>query len=261
MKLQCLLFALYCFIFTGTVFFLTFYSTEDFLRVETEKRAEVLSRKIKKEILKYSVNEDDIALNTYLTGLKEEPCFLKATVSLDGRVIADSEPADLYSASSQSSFSVSKETNTKSLFWQTKIPLENKEYFCALKMSAGFADTLKTSLLAKLVIVCLIFLLTAGFILFFQKKENKPTVFTGANPKENILLLEEETLMTSASALIIVLSGNNRIIKASKKALELFGSEIEGKNIEEFHYFSAAAEGFLKNAKPLIRDGKKYLIL
>ena len=260
MKTRAGLLMMCCIIYTGITFLLINHTIDGFLLSESKKREDLRLEWLKNEISRYSISEDDIMLNNSLENLIKHPEVLKITISQQGRIIADSDPADINSKSLFIQQLTPEEGKNNILFRQEDYRFGGKEYKLTLKINNILSKALMDSLMINLGVSFLIFLLLTLFII--SRGKDKPNI--NASPlirKESFFFFKEEDLLISNSAIVLILSGDNQVLKASKKAFETFGYDIKGKYITELMSLSIIKEYFSEGKKPLTANGKKYFIL
>ncbi|MFH1075005.1 MAG: hypothetical protein V1752_07955 [Candidatus Firestonebacteria bacterium] len=261
MRTKGIFFIISCILFTSITFLLFNHTVNGFLSLEYEKRENLRSEWLKNEISRYAVSEDDLMLNNSIENLLKQPEVLKVTVIHKGRVIADSNPADINSNISSPLLLTAAEIEKKTLLQRKEFRFDGKEYQLILKINNNYAQPLKDSLMLQSGASCIIFLFAVIFIFFPAKDKNNSIGTAFVSQKEDCFFSTCELLLNSKTAVFLVLSGDNRILKASRKALETFGPDIEGNHITELANFNLLTEYFENGRKPYVKDGKKYLVL
>ncbi|OGF45594.1 MAG: hypothetical protein A2231_12360 [Candidatus Firestonebacteria bacterium RIFOXYA2_FULL_40_8] len=259
MKKHASLLMLTYFIFTFTTFFLITRTIDDFISLETKKRQNFRVEWLKNELSKYSLSEDDIMLNNSLEILLKHEEVLKITISEKGRVIADTDPSDINTKTDGFQKLTPEEENKNILIQHERYSFSGKEYILTLKTNNNLIKPLKYSLKLKLGTSYFVLLLITCF-LFFRSSSKEQNIPVSAPQKDSEPLINEDILLNSTSAIVLVLSGDNKILRASKRAFEVFNPAIEGKLITELLNYQLVAEYFSAGRKPFIKDGKKYLI-
>jgi|GEM_PF-5243345 len=256
MKKKSFFLLLFCIIYSLTNYFIITHTLNDFLSFEEKNRSNLLLEQLKNEISRHVVSEDDITLNNSLESFLKQPEVLKITIIRNGRVIADSNPADinLKTASMPEPLKVEAGKNVRNL--ENNYTFEKNTYQLRIKTDNNFTQPLKNSLIFSLSLSSLIFFLVLIFIFSVLGRRTGvlPTTVNNNTPSFADFILDSET------AVVLVLAGDNKIIKASKKALEIFTTKIEGTYITRLEDFEPLQKYFSSGKIPLIIDGNKYFI-
>ena len=256
MKKKSFFLLLFCIIYSLTNYFIITHTLNDFLSFEDKNRSNLLLEQLKNEISRHVVSEDDITLNNSLESFLKQPEVLKITIIRNGRVIADSNPADinLKTASLQELLKVEASKNVRNL--ENIYTFEKQTYQLRLKIDNNFTQPLKISLFLSLSLSAFIFFLVLISIFSFSGRKHGVL----PPPANNNTLSLADFILDSDSAVVLVLAGDNKIIKASKKALEIFTTKIEGTYIMRPDDFEPLQKYFSSGKKPFIIDGNKYFI-
>ncbi len=241
-------------IFASTVLLLTSNTSDK----ENSSRRAALSALYKERLLACIEKDDDLLLNNLLDFLKKQPEVLKISISENGRIIADTETGDLNTIFEKAPF-YTKTIHSDEVLTKEAFTIKNKKYRLYLLLAKKTSVEIK-SLIVRLEIAALIYLTLCGLLL--------------AGPGKNKISLKEEKTLTpldtadtlsflagSKTAVVLVLSGDNRVLKASTKALELFGENICGKNIAELESFGIITGAIENGREPVFSGGKKYFVL
>ena len=205
--------------------------------------------------------DDDLMLNNMLDLLKKQPGVLKISIGENGRIIADTDANDINTKTEGMPASKYVLDNKKNLQRYDNYMQNGREFTICLQMSKGDFKN-RDNLQNNIFITALVYLVVNVCVVVFVSKSGKNTP-----PIINVPVISATDnealsfLSGSKTAVVLVLTGDNRILEASTKALEIFGTGIIGKDISELNNFNLITDAIGKGRKPLLMGGKKYLIL
>jgi len=242
-------------VFAATVVFLTKTSFEKENIVRTEKASVLYKERLKICLEK----DDDLLLNNLLDSFKKQPEILKISISENGRVIADTDAGEINSFIETPPVIKNTEPISKIHVIYDSFISKNKKYQIILKMS-GKPSRYMEALTINISTAALIYLIICIIILVAEKGKIMP--IRTVKPVFPVEECDSLSFLTgSKTAVVLVLTGENKILEASKKALEMFGSDIYGKNISDIKAFSEITNAIGKGRHPILSGGKKYFVL